>query len=437
MCQLTLFYLAGDKRVSDILSLMILNQISVNSKAGNPDGFGIYSPYNNKLFKQASPPETLYNLGGFIKELFPKQVLSVTGMAHVRKATPSLVQKLVSRENCHPFVGKRFVLMHNGSLDLVDEKNKDKKLEKLIDSAIFHSFLEKEAETTDNFKDVFNTTMNKFYGKFAFLICDKLYSKLYAAVGISADLHYTKLIFESFDKGKNNVLNGFVINTSKIELDNGLCAISSMLSATHDINISWNDSIKIEPLTANSIFDITEHIDKNEFEKPPVVLEKTKENYKTYYGGAGNFTTKNSTSVTGGEAASKNQSLLFPLNFSNPTKGKISYNAIAILDFCSRYDVDIFYVDLICYFIFKKTLVALNNDEISLFVNKALPSLEGSLSVQRKECLKYWKQIKNYCKYLPEQTIHINYEVPFPYMLSTLEEFKDIVASVRASEQEA
>lgn len=177
MCQL-LFAQSQSNVLTRFLVLEGLRQAST----ANPDGTGIYSAETG-IYKVADRASNLRSFD-FLNRVGNR------ALAHVRLASKGIK---VTEENAHPFELERWVLAHNGTLWEKEEtpvastagaQSRDS------DSLAFLKVLEKlSADKEASVIKLLNGAMDKFKGKFAFLLYDKLHKKWYAARGKTAQLH--------------------------------------------------------------------------------------------------------------------------------------------------------------------------------------------------------------------------------------------------------
>jgi predicted glutamine amidotransferase len=198
MCQLT--YANLHEPYLNSLAIYLLGKIGSHEK--HDDGVGFICS-DNKIWKSEKSAHRITNLGsiigGYVKDEKPIPF-------HIRQATWGIE---VKKENSHPFDGKHFILMHNGTLlprngEEPKDKNKDS------DSLKFLLALDKARDDNKkgNFENIFNKAMEEFAGKFAFIIREKETNKDYIVRGRTAELWITKVKM-------NDGEQGYLINTSK------------------------------------------------------------------------------------------------------------------------------------------------------------------------------------------------------------------------------
>ena len=242
MCQLLLVNTG-----SQVLNRIFLSPaLQIDASVGNRDGTGFLTVKGGEasLWKTELSADSIENLGRVILQ---NVMGSGPVMAHVRAASKGIG---VTRDNAHPFMGKRFVLAHNGRLykkgDTVTywETNADTGLDS--DSKVFLDRMESEAKKNPKagMLEILNTCMSEFMGKFAFLIYDTATGDYYVARGSSADLHIVDILAEK-DGGKNEVI-GFVLNTKKN------CLMDSVMIASPIAQMTTKSYIKYgEPTELN------------------------------------------------------------------------------------------------------------------------------------------------------------------------------------------
>ena len=196
----------------------------------NKDGFGIASV--STTLKSEYPMYLDLTVGKDIKGL--KSAKSNPLMGHVRNASPNVP---VCLENTHPFLENNIVFQHNGKLspknpkefvldyetEVLDEKTgkSEKKTYKYSDSMLFFKEFLKVYKDEEHFIDSLKETMDKFYGKFAFMF--NIGNTHYVIRGKTADLYISYLMDED---GKKAL--GYVVCTSFANLDVGSILLSNL-----------------------------------------------------------------------------------------------------------------------------------------------------------------------------------------------------------------
>lgn len=197
MCQLT--YANTKDSYTNSLLVYLLGTIG---SIKHDDGCGFVCS-DNDIWKSQLAAEKITNLGTIINKFV---VDNKPVPFHIRSATYGIE---VTKENSHPFDGKHFILMHNGTLvPRNGEESKDKKHDS--DSLLFLKTLDecKDKSPDASFEEIFKEAMTPFAGKFAFIIREKSTSTDYIVRGRTAELWISKFNFDGTE-------SGYVINTSK------------------------------------------------------------------------------------------------------------------------------------------------------------------------------------------------------------------------------
>ena len=193
MCELT-FSDLGELNVP-----FFVQQSIINALANNHDGIGYMQ--EGRVWKSHLSGARVDNLGSLAKESITVAPLSF----HTRYATNKTLN-----EDCHshPFSGEKLILMHNGKLEMKDGTliSQGK-----VDSQVFTEQLEAGIVESPDIPlvDLMQTVMDKWSGKFAFMIYDTRDSLYYIIRGMTADLHWT------------TINGGLVVNTQKSDLAKG------------------------------------------------------------------------------------------------------------------------------------------------------------------------------------------------------------------------
>jgi predicted glutamine amidotransferase len=253
------------------LNKRILLLMTTLGSSVHKDGWGIVCE-DGENFKCSFPSYYTIDSGKIIREVSSG---NTSLMGHVRFASP---QVPVNLENSHPFTNKQFQFMHNGKLDPKNEKEftteittevsvesktkpgeftLEKKIIKISDSKLyFNSFIEtwksnykKGIEINTCFVDSVVKSVDKFYGKFAFLFSLSGLNKRYIVRGKTADL-YISYLLES--NKKNSAVLGYVINTSQELLDRCCILLSNLQQLDGKEPLIFSDPVLI---TEESIFE--------------------------------------------------------------------------------------------------------------------------------------------------------------------------------------
>ncbi len=249
MCQLTFINTKSSLTNSALLfGILFENTSGVNNK----DGFGVYT--RGITYRSANVPSKLLNFGTAVAR---GQVTRSPVLAHVRHATGHGAAKLLGKEYSHPFESEDLIFAHNGTLELNnDDDNKIFKDTKVIDSQKFLTILqqfysEKRKGKKPGLNDIvaaLKKSMEKFTGKFAFLIYEKKLNRYIAVRGKTAKLHIARL-----DKG-------YIINTDEDDLKWGIIQASNFLQISNNISIDCVGEVK--ELDAETIYILGQDCEK-------------------------------------------------------------------------------------------------------------------------------------------------------------------------------
>ena len=223
MCELTF------ADIGKLNTPYFVQQSIINALANNHDGIGYMQ--EGRVWKSHLSGARITNLGSLAKDAINAAPLAF----HTRYATNKTLN-----EDCHshPFEGDKLILMHNGKLEMKDytiiPKGK-------VDSQVFTEQLEAAIVESPDIPmvDLMQTVMDKWCGKFAFMIYDTRDSEYYVIRGTTADLHWTTI------DGK------LIVNTQKLDLDKGTHAIRQLSQAVYGNDLEIG---KIEELTEDTIY---------------------------------------------------------------------------------------------------------------------------------------------------------------------------------------
>jgi predicted glutamine amidotransferase len=231
-----------------------------NSRIGKPNpypdnrhGWGMYTT-SIGITKSA---EVVWNMVGFGK-LLKDSIDKTPVIFHTRAASKG---SEIKQEFNHPFETEHIVLCHNGTLvpkvALAGYEGK-------MDTQVFLGELEKEYANSGliSLSYSLTKTMENFTGKFAFLVYDKVHENYYAVRGKTAELSLTYLL------NKEMLPTGYVINTSKYDLDTEMNLVSEMYGLAGNKTPVFS---KIEELETESIYLLED--------KLPKKIAEIKQNY--------------------------------------------------------------------------------------------------------------------------------------------------------------
>ena len=279
-------------------------------------------------------------------------------MAHVRLASNKTT---ISKENSHPFSGKRIVLAHNGKLEPKDIKDVDKTK---VDSCLFLEKFEEFWEDKSDLElpDALSKFMEGWEGKFAFIIYDLVTKKYYIVRGESADLHWAKV------NGK------LVVNTNKKDLDLGLTMLSQLNQILNKTTLEISEIKEVEKNTI-SLFDPKESSLIN-----VGIIKENKINWtNAFYGGSWE-TLESGVQVWG----------------YNPVGTKIAKDTMSDeLTTLDRFMVKTLFtieeLEMLCFVTMGGSLIELSADSWQLFYKTILKTLEDKPSTRQK---RIWKKFK-------------------------------------------
>jgi len=200
MCTLSLIH--GETKIAKSI---LINMCTLNAQSGNKDGFGVFCVDNGKLFKTSQDAHDAIYTDRFLDALddMCEGLNKVTLLAHTRLASTGF--KVISVDNSHPHVIDNILLMHNGTLD-TDEK--ELRIKDKIDSFWFAAHLATIVNSKKLTAKHIVKAYEKFSGKFAFLIYDKLQKDhIFIVKGKTPELVKTRIL----DDKKNVICH--VINT--------------------------------------------------------------------------------------------------------------------------------------------------------------------------------------------------------------------------------
>lgn len=355
MCQLTYCNL-GNAKYNRLMVYLLM----VEGAIKNDDGTGIICS-SGAGWKTKLAANMISNLGEILRDNITD---NSPVPAHIRLATFGIP---VEDKNAHPFVGKKFILMHNGTLQPKSDDAKNKK-DKGSDSEEFLSYLEKVAkakkDNSSTFVDIFNEAIEEFTGKFAFIIRHQTEpsTKDYIIRGKTADLYISYLSSKSA-KGKLTKL-GYIVNTSKEVIKESIVKFVNLL------DISSNDSQTLqfsdpELLQEETIF-LAEPLDLKE-------VGKTKETAKPaiVYSTQHAITRAPSNSFTSSH------------NVSKEAFSKMTSYAARISEFLRGHFMSERDFQRLFYLMGEVSVLELRENDIVFFVEQIIPILSASKSAKK------------------------------------------------------
>lgn len=396
MCQLCFINL--NSRVYN--TTFLLHQMQINASVGHEDGCGYYSKTSG-LWKTDLAAHIITNLGRIIRNSISD---GSPIMSHVRKATFTNNVKTKSSEKSHPFEGEKLVLAHNGHLDLKDTEKPDKeKVKDMIDTEIFLYYLEMEYDGT-NFVSALQKTMEKFTGKFAFIIFDKINEKWYIVRGESALLHYIQY------------MGGIIVNTERMSLING------MRNFVNDLQLLSAKNINVEDFKIENIKEVAKETIFEVVGKELVKVGEVKENKKVY---AAASTWNEDRNWYNGWGTNNNNR-----NFATATGGSVQEK---IESFLSDFEISVFYLDNIIYCLLGAGLLECTANDLNCLVNDVIPFIR---SRTKKHIIKEWRRLKNDNAKLSDIELNLKTGLNFPYMFNTVSEIRTARASINITKKD-
>jgi predicted glutamine amidotransferase len=389
MCELMLIN-TNNRRINKTILYFLSKVDSIK----NQDGFGFFTK-NGGIFKTKQAPNKISNLSDIIDKNYSSGII----LAHVRAASATNGSKIISDDKAHPFSTKKLILAHNGALNFTGngDEYKDRGL---IDSEEFLLELDKEYDGK-NFPSAINKTMERFKGKFAFLIYSIPENKFYVIRGKTAKLYKSTIKI-------NGEVCGIVINTSDSDLNEALMYVKDVMYITSKINIEFSSPEFIPNETINVLegFNIVE-VAKIKEDEPVSTY-----NYFLYndypcsksYGYINNNTSTNKKDVR----VNRFTELLY------------SFILVSASDFTDA--------DMVCKCITGKYLLDLNSKDILLShintANKLINLAKGNAKLVRS-----WKTICSFSK-----TPYTDYKIQFPYVLEKPDKIYSIAEKLMPSQ---
>jgi predicted glutamine amidotransferase len=245
MCELALVNLKDPV----LNSIFMTTQLQVDAMAGNRDGTGVFSvgEQDSFIWKTELDATDVLDLGFRIRDCTAGSIYPLMG--HARWASKGIK---VDPKNSHPFIGKRFVLAHNGTLygkdEEVDRYAVSTDTNRASDSLKFLETLEKTAKEFPDipFIEIFQKSMDMYKGKFAFIIYDYTLDKHYVIRGDSADLHVV-FFYDGVEKTSKSL--GYAVNTKKDSLIRSAGFSTPIMQAASNSQIFHGDIIELDKET--------------------------------------------------------------------------------------------------------------------------------------------------------------------------------------------
>lgn len=329
------------------------------------DGFGFR--YGNQVWKSVHPAHRLLDFGWALG----RNITDNSGiMSHIRWGN----KPAIAQEFSHPFAGNRLIFAHNGTLTLKEgEMPKD-----ITDSQFFLSELEKELGNKNTFIKSIQKVMERFYGKFAFLIWDTKTNTQYICRGKTAELHILTYL------GQLGKPIGYAINTNPITLTDALIITKNGYEAYNDVYLDFGNSTHL--LDEDSIYIAR----KDHIEKKDVLVENPappKPVVEVVKAGMGTIFQRNQVSTE-----------------------KIPANIDKVADFMNRHGLLPSDMDTIFNRVMGVPILGMTEELLDYFVRYAIPILSASKKKRKNHLAISWKQTVNKQSY-------IDLQLPYPWML--------------------
>ncbi len=246
MCELTF------ADIGKLNAPYFVQQSIINALANNHDGIGYMQ--EGRVWKSHLSGARITNLGSLAKDALNSAPLAF----HTRYATNKTLN-----EDCHshPFEGEKLILMHNGKLEMKDNTIIPKGK---VDSQVFTEQLEAAIVESPDMPmvDLMQAIMDKWCGKFAFMIYDTRDSEYYVIRGTTADLHWTTL------DGK------LIVNTQKLDLNKGTHAIRQLNQAVYGKDVELGEVKALDEDTIykfNPVDSILEKVGELKENRAPLI----------------------------------------------------------------------------------------------------------------------------------------------------------------------
>lgn len=327
------------------------------------DGTGIICS-TNKIWKTKLQANIIVNYGDC---LYTNIEDDKPIPAHIRKATWGIE---ITDENAHPFTSENYILMHNGTLELKEEKAKNKDTKKDSDSLTFLNYLEEaRKEKVDSaFKDIFKHTMNHFTGKFAFVIRDKRGNTDYIIRGKTANLYISEMKIKDQKK-----IIGYIVNTNNITMKEAFHHYTNLSALIYGVDYEFSDPKLLEqesmftalPFGIKKIADTKEEI--------PIT--------KTNNSGWNNWMGK------GHNGLQKVSQVIKPIIKSalgNNDSVKIIENASKIYGFLDVHCLSFLDFQIIVSVVGGVSLLEINEQDIDFFIDYMIPKLSCNKKIREE-----------------------------------------------------
>lgn len=342
MCQLTYCNLHDA-----YLNTLMIYFLSTIGSVRHDDGCGVICS-DNKIWKSKHQAKNLTNLGEILYESVQD---NKPVPFHIRMATHGIA---VNDENAHPFTGKHFILMHNGTL-LPKDGSEPKDKEKDSDSLRFLNALDamKDKKKDTSFPEIFNETMENFSGKFAFIIRDIDTKTDYIVRGKTAELYVSYLTI-------NGKASGYVVNTSNSTMKDAFMQFINVAS------LSGANNYELSEPTLLAIETIFVGRDKG--------LDKLGETKETTVIKPAIVAQKNNSSSTALLPPSRVQSLMGH-NSNFEQVGEILTLSNKIYEYLSDHSLELIDLQMMFHAIAGISLLEITREDLKMFVQYMIPKV--------------------------------------------------------------
>ncbi len=422
MCQLTFV----DLGTINLNRLAISSMGVLNSRVLHMDGVGVFQFHKKidetSIFKTHLAPVNITNWGNCIQGVISSRD---PVFMHVRNATNNgnTNKKIVTTEKSHPFQAKKFVLAHNGTLDMRELSDEEAyKDEELIDSELFVRELSKAYKGIE-FKVALVKAMKKFYGKFAFIIFEKKSKEYYIVRGKEKLLHKVNIYEELKEKDEDGEPKrkhiGVIINTEKGDLALGIQTFMQNARWIYNRRLVSGD---IELLEEETIFKY----DKKELINVGKIEEESK------------WTGTNTVNKHNHDHSNQGTVVERPVQ-RTLLKSKEAEKDFSFLlgEELEIYTAEIGFtyreLDQLCYELFEKTLLETQETELDILIHQVLPILADQVSETK---LKIWRLTTLASGDWPDKIYQENPEFDYPYMLNPIQVIKELAKKYGVEEKE-
>jgi len=351
MCQLT-YANFHDTTLNGLVCYLLA---LIGSEKHN-DGCGFVCS-DDSVWKSAMAAKNISNLGEIINtNISDNRPVPF----HIRRATFGIE---ISKENSHPFTGKYYTLMHNGTLVPANgEETKNKKRDS--DSYQFLKVLDetKNDNPKMKFNDIFNKTMEGFSGKFAFIIRETKTGHDFVIRGKTAELWISHLKIDGQRVG-------YVINTSKETMRDAFGIFVNIAGILTGKRHEFTEPtlLKQETIYVAKDDDVKEIGETKE--KTPVKVESP--TAITYFDNHSNKPSTKSSGIT--HISTKSTSI-----------GQLVRSSVRIYEFLKGNSLSLLDLQIIFHTMSGLSLLELTQEDLDAFTDHLLPKLAAAKPVRNR-----------------------------------------------------